>query len=216
MGFRLFVLTIFIFTSISVYGLTLQYKQNSISNGMNLILNMNSIDTGYHLTASSPLNGDSDYVLDTASNTIKWKFLNPVKKVDLESTRVGNTIKMKGKYEGNSIDKTVPINNDPWIEQWEIGLESFILSEEKEKTFWSINPKDVNMIAEFIAVKNSNETIDFNGTKVETVEVKLSLTGILAIFFNSTFYFRQSDGRLLLEVFPKDSKGVVSQIELIE
>ncbi len=216
MDFRLSIIIIFIFICVPVYSLTLKYRQNTISNDLYHVLVMSSIENGYHLTGISDLTGNNDFILNPDFSTLKWKYSNPGKKIDLESVRVGNTIKIKGIFKGEPIDKTISINSDPWIEQWEIGLESYIMSDTKEKTFWSVNPNNLNQIAEFKAVKKKEETIDLGGSKVESVKVKVALTGLIGSFFHFDFYFRKSDGRLLLENYPEVKKGVPNRVVLID
>jgi hypothetical protein len=207
---------ILLLSFICAYGLKLKYRQNTISNDSYHYLTMNSIDDGYHLTGDSDLNGVSDYILNPDFSTMKWKFTNPGKKIDLDVLRTGNTITLKGIYKGSPIERVIPVNNDPWIEQWEIGLESFIMSGEKEKTFWSVNPNDVNQVGEFTVTKKGIEAIDFNGSKTDAVWVKVTLAGILGNFFHFDFYFRQTDGRLLVEQYPDLPKGTPNKVVLME
>jgi|GEM_PF-3490345 len=215
MKINLVILLVLIFPLINAYGLKLKYRQNTISNDSYHYLSLNSIDDGYHLTGNSELNGYSDYILNPDFSTLRWKFTNQGKNIDIDGMRTGNTITLKGMYKGNTIDRVIAVNNDPWIEQWEIGLESFIMSEDKEKTFWSVNPNDVNQVGEFTAAKDGVETIDYNGSKIDAVKVKVTLAGILGSFFHFDFYFRKTDGRLLVERYPDLSNGVPNKVVLI-
>lgn len=216
MNIRLIMIPIFILTSITAFGLTLKYRQNTISNDSFHSLNISSIEDGYHLTGISDINGYTDYILNPDYSTSKWKISNINKNIYLEGERNGNIIKLKGIFKGNPVDRIIEINSNPWIEQWEIGLESFILSGENQKLFWSINPDNLNQIGEFIAIKNGDEIIDLNGAKIDTIKVKVTLTGFIGNFFHFDFNFRKSDGRLLVENYPADTRGIPTKVELID
>ena len=153
MNFQMLAALCLIFSWTNVYSLTLVYKQYIKSKELLYTLKMNSLPGGFHLAVHSDVGGDGNFFLGSDSGTLVWRYLNPAKKTDVESIRVGNDIIMKAVQNGKNFDKIIKINSDVWIEQWEIGLESFIISKSMQKTFWSINPSDIDQVAEFSALK---------------------------------------------------------------
>lgn len=215
MNFQMLAALCLIFSWTNVYSLTLVYKQYIKSKELLYTLKMNSLPGGFHLAVHSDVGGDGNFFLGSDSGTLVWRYLNPAKKTDVESIRVGNDIIMKAVQNGKNFDKIIKINSDVWIEQWEIGLESFIISKSMQKTFWSINPSDIDQVAEFSALKEGEQSIKVNGSWFDTEKVKIALAGALGGLFHFEFYFRKSDGRLLLQVYPEGPNGSAARIELV-
>ncbi len=97
-----------------------------------------------------------------------------------------------------------------------MSLEPFARSNEKEFYFWSINPGDINMIMKFKAVKLGEEKIDVKGEKIDSIHIKVTLTGLMEAFFTGNYWCRKTDGRTMLEELPQGPGGLLTRFELIK
>jgi hypothetical protein len=139
------------------------------------------------------------FALDTNLAALSWTFDNPKEKTNVTATRKENKIFLQGTDRGKPITKTFKINDLPWNQSFNIGLERFALSSEKTMLFWAIGTKGPgNMkITKFKVKKRGIETIDLSGSQVEAVYLTISLTGILSMFWTGNYWYRQADGGFL-------------------
>ena len=159
-------------------------------------------ETGYSINLESKT-GDTvskqTYEVDANLATRSWAFENPKENTTVTASREGNKIFLKGRSRGKPIDKTFKINELPWNQTFNIGLEGFVLSSEKSMKFWSIGTKGPgNMkITKFKVKRKRIETITIKGKTVESVYVTISLTGLLSIFWTGNYWYLKSDGRFI-------------------
>jgi hypothetical protein len=156
-------------------------------------------------------------VVDANLDTLAWTFENPGDNTKVSASREGNKIFLKGQSRGESIEKTFKINQLPWNQTFNIGLERFTLTPEKSMLFWAIGTKGPgNMkITRFKVKKKKIETITLKDNEIEAIHVTISLTGILSIFWTGKYWYRKSDG-VFLRYKGKNGPGTgVSVMELI-
>jgi hypothetical protein len=158
---------------------------------------------GGYLIASRAPGVDSKATTDGSYATTRWVYHDFARAADITCERSENSISINGMLEGRKIQKTHAIDGNPWYQDWGLGLRGFVLGHEKTWRFWSINPADPAMIARFEATKERKESLSLNGESVETIRVRLSLPGLLSIFFRTDFWFRASDGVLVRWEFPQ-------------
>jgi hypothetical protein len=156
---------------------------------------------GYSVTTTSE-RGINDSSTDEGFSTLRCAFRDPSADTEIRLVRSHNCIQVEGTVKGRRFHKTHSIDEDPWYQEWGLGLRSFVLGAEKRHAFWSINPSDPNMIAKFEANRSAEETLVVNGEEVEAVRLKVSLPGLLAAFFSADYWFRRSDGVLIRVLMP--------------
>ncbi|NIM18130.1 MAG: hypothetical protein GTO45_31550 [Candidatus Aminicenantes bacterium] len=158
--------------------------------------------SGYSIGLRSEKDGlriNQKYIVDENLAALSWDYEEPHKKTKVTATRKGNRIYLSGMARGKPINKIFKINELPWNQTFNIGLEHFALAPEKSMKFWSIGTSGPgNMkITTFKVKKKKTETITVNGKAVEAVHMKMSLTGILSIFWSGSYWYRKSDGRFV-------------------
>jgi hypothetical protein len=150
------------------------------------------------------------YRLDPQLDTQSWSYYDPQKNVKVNASRTGHTIRLKGTDRGKPVDKTFKINDLPWNQTFNIGLEQFAVSSKTSMVFWAIGAggRGHLKITKFKVKKKKTETITLSrdNKPVEAVHITISLTGLLSIFWTGNYWYRTSDGRFL-RYFGKTGMG---------
>ncbi len=158
--------------------------------------------SGYSIDLQSEKNGlriKQKYEVDKNLAAVSWNYEEPHKNTNVTAARKGNRVYLSGTEGGKPIAKTFEIDELPWNQTFNIGLEHFARSPEKSMKFWSIGTSGPgNMkITTFKVKKKKTETITVNGKAVEAVHLRMSLTGILSIFWSGSYWYRKSDGKFV-------------------
>lgn len=139
------------------------------------------------------------FELNANLDALAWSFENPEEKTKITAYRKKNKIFLQGRDRGKPINKRFDLNDLPWNQTFNIGLENFAVSPAKAMRFRAIGTKGAgNMkITTFKVKKKKTETIAIKGKKVEAVYITISLTGLLSIFWTGNYWYRKSDGRFI-------------------
>lgn len=201
-------------------GMTRVYEEKSKDQLTTHRFDIETTPTGFSVNLQSET-GDTvikqTFAVDTNLAALSWAFKNSNENTKITASREGNKIFLRGQTRGKPIEKTFKINELPWNQTFNIGLEGFVLSPEKSMIFWSIGTKGPgNMkITRFKVKKKRIETITINDKEVEAVYITISLTGLLSIFWTGKYWYRKSDG-VFLRYKGKSGPGTgVSIMELI-
>ncbi len=136
------------------------------------------------------------YDVDSSLATLSWEYEYPGEETRVRARREGNKILLKGINKGKTIEKTFKINNMPWNQTFNIGLERFALSPAKELRFWSIGTMGPGRmkITKFAAKKKAEENINLDGQPLTAIHIQMSMTGLLSVFWKGHYWYRKSDG----------------------
>lgn len=186
----------------SLNGETRVYKETVKGQVTTHTFHIEKSPAGCNITLKSETGGtniEQTFELDTNLSALSWHYEDPGKKTQITAEKKGNKIYLKGIHKGKAIDKTFKIDDRPWNQGFNVGLEKFVLSSKKKMKFWAIGtsgPGDMK-ITTFSVKKKKTETITLNGKKVEAVHVQMSLTGLLSIFWTGNYWYRKVDGTFL-------------------
>jgi hypothetical protein len=142
---------------------------------------------------------------DHASATRSWKILDVAGNVRILAERRDNRIRVEGSVKGRQVQKEIAIDGAPWFQATSWSLRRFVLSGESEIEFWTLRP-DTLKAYKVIAKRQTEEVVQLDKGAVPAVRIELRLTGMLAPFWKSRYWFRSKDG-FFLEVVPKPSIG---------
>ncbi|MCP5050595.1 MAG: hypothetical protein GY940_25750 [bacterium] len=162
-----------------------------------------------------------NFLVDDKLATWNWNYHAPHKKTKISASRNGTQITLKGTDKGKPIEKTFDINQLPWNQTFNIGLERFALSDGKKKSmrFWAIGTSGMgNMKSTKFKVKwKKTETITLTpgNPPVEAVYMTISLSGILSMFWTGKYWYRKSDGVFLRYKGKNKSGAPVSVMKLV-
>ena len=126
-------------------------------------------------------------------DTRSWQVINKMEDTCLLAKRVGQTIVMKGRYRGNPIDKTLTVDPNPWYQSTSLSLRGFIASDDSERIFWTIRPGTLTA-HKIKATKQEVLPTDTATGQRSLLRIRLSLTGILAPFWKSDYWFSVPEG----------------------
>jgi hypothetical protein len=152
--------------------------------------------------------GTLEHLLDGAWETLRWKVTNPHEGTDYVGTRNGNTLVIEGTHHGEPVSKEIEIDEKPFFSNPSLGLEGFVRSGEEKMEFRTLRPDNLSEYKMKAQVKEV-ENITVNGEEIEAVRVKWGLTGLKAMFYSQTLWFRKADGVLLRT---KSSRGRYTEL----
>lgn len=138
--------------------------------------------------------------------TTQWEMEKIDEDTLLHARRTPRAIIIQGQWKGHQISKELSIDDAPWYQATSWSLRAFILSSREEIRFWTVRV-DTLEVHKIKAVKRRQTVLNLNGVKEEAVKVELRLTGLLAPFWKSSYWFRQSDGVFLRFEGPSGPPG---------
>jgi hypothetical protein len=148
----------------------------------------------------STITCSDDYYLITnevkvkkGSGVFEWTFKDPKNASDVKGLREGNVIKLAGKYKDRDFVKEHYIDDRPWHQVFTWDLGDFFASDEKRIEFWAVRPENLESAGVLVAYKDKEEKVDVGGSEVEAVNVKVTLAGLLSIFWTGDYWYRKSD-----------------------
>ena len=145
---------------------------------------------------------NDDFILDNEYSLISWRRVCPEEDTDYTCERKENLLVIKGKMNGESVDKEIELGTESLHIYPKYSLTKFVLSGMPKMKFWTLRRDQLSKLP-MQAIKKGYRTIKVNGEKVEALEVYYSITGKLREkYFNHTYYYRKSDGLFLKKEEP--------------
>ncbi len=147
-------------------------------------------------------NGDvHDVQMDGFEATTHYFVESPSLKIAYTVTRKGEVLIVQGTLSGASISKTIPIDGRPWYQSIERSLRDYVVTyaltgAKRPLTFWIVHPWEAKAYLLQARVERL-EPIKVNDRQVTAVRIRVSPTGILALFWSSLYWYRPSDGRFV-------------------
>ncbi len=149
--------------------------------------------------------------------TLDWTFSDPARKMELAAVVQGEAIVLTGSFQGKKVAKKFSATGAPWNQLFQVGLGPFALSTGGSFQFRSIGTQGPGelKIGKFTVTRKAAETIDLAGMKVSAVRLRISLSGLLSVFWHGDYWFRSGDGRFLRYRGKNRSGGPVAVSELV-
>ena len=110
--------------------------------------------------------------------------------------REGNILFAQCENDGGKMEKTLPLNEDTWVQEFDFSLKPYILSERNDFKFSIVHPKKLSL-HHMIASKLGLDQIDINGKLLTALKVKVTLRGFKKMFWHADLWFDQESGDLL-------------------
>lgn len=133
---------------------------------------------------------------DESLETVRWELIDPVRDTRVSARRVGNRIEVNGRFKGKPVGDSISIDDRPWYQASSLSLSAFALSSDKRVRFWTLRP-DTLKAHKVVAIKQDTDSIEVNGSARQALRIKVRLTGVLAPFWGSTYWFGLQDGIFL-------------------
>jgi hypothetical protein len=125
---------------------------------------------------------------DRGYRTIRWQVTDASDGTDFVAERRGDTIVIEGRFKGESVRKTLTVDDAPWYQATSLSLRGLIASNLSELVFWTIRP-DTLTPHKIKAVKKETETAASEKNPEELQHIRLRATGMLAPFWKSDYWF---------------------------
>lgn len=119
---------------------------------------------------------------DGKFETIEWKISDPANGTDFKAVKKGDTIVLKGKFNGKDIDRTDNLDGQPWYQQ--MGISAGHVLNGGTVKFYCLRPTDLNGF--FMTATEMGE-VTYKGKKVH--RVKAAPAGIAAKFWSCDYYY---------------------------
>ncbi len=132
--------------------------------------------------------------------TVKWTYLEKASNTFLKAELKEEEIILTGLNKGEKVNKSFGIGSTVWNQLFNMGLTKFVLSDETKMKFYCIGTKGAGELkcGKFTAVKKQAQVISImNDDEVDSLHVKMSLSGLLSIFWSAHYWYRKSDGLFL-------------------
>lgn len=139
------------------------------------------------------------YEVDQHMATRSWSYDHPGTNTLISAVLRNKQIVLNGRDKGKPVKKTYEVDEAPWNQTFNIGLEPFAQSGPEKTRFWAIGtggPGNMK-ITKFKVKKEDEETITLEGREVRARHVSITLPGLLSIFWTGHYYYRIPDGRFL-------------------
>ena len=146
-------------------------------------------DDHYTLTCSSP---DATFITVTDSNynTRRWQMTSTGGDTQLVAERTGQTIAIRGRFEGHAVDKILTIDDHPWYQATSLSLREFVASADTQRLFWTIRLKTMKVYK----IKAIKKDVEPSKADDALLHIRLTLPGLLSPFWKSDYWFALPDG----------------------
>ncbi len=152
---------------------------------------------------------NDEFVLDKDYSLKAWTRTSEEEDTDFSSERVGDKLVIKGKINGEMIDKEIVLGSKLLYIYPKYSLSKFAMSNLGKIKFWTLRRDKMEKLL-MKARKEGEETIVVNGRDVDVIKVYYAITGKLREkHYNHNYYYRKSDG---LFVKKEDNKGRIEEL----
>ncbi|MBE0664706.1 MAG: hypothetical protein IH584_02720, partial [Candidatus Aminicenantes bacterium] len=151
-------------------------------------------------------------------STLSWTFSDPERQMEWSAELRGDAVILSGLTGSRKIDKKFKVGDLPWNQLFQMGLEPFAVSASRGLKFCSIGtqgPGEMKM-GKFTVSRQGGEKINSGGKEIAVMRLRVSLSGLLSIFWHGDYWYRQSDGRFLRYRGKNRPGGPVAVSELVE
>lgn len=151
-------------------------------------------------------------------STLAWTFSDPGRQMELGARLQGEVIVLSGTLRGKKVDKKFTAAGPPWNQLFQMGLGPFALASDKKIQFRSIGTQGPGemKIGKFTITRQGEEKILLAGKEIIVVQLRVSLSGLLSIFWHGDYWYRKGDGRFLRYRGKNRPNGPVAISELVE
>ena len=177
---------------------------------------------GYRVELESRRSGGGSVrqIFRTAADlsTLTWSFSDPGRQMELAARFQAGEIVLSGNFRGKRVDKKFAASGAPWNQLFQVGLRSFVLAGATAYQFRSIGtegPGELKM-GKFSVTRSGEENMVLAGKEIAAVHLRISLSGLLSVFWHGDYWYRKADGRFLRYRGKNRSGGPVAVSELVE
>ena len=171
-----------------------KYKQSVKGKDFILTVQLNDDKDTRIITASDDLLKIVNRVkLVKGKGVVEWNFIDEKNKSSLLAVRENNRIKISGVYKGGDFKREHGIDDREWHQVFNWEFDEFFNSGKKEMEFWAIRPDDPNTCGVMVVKNEGVQKLTVLGKEEECVYSKVTLAGLLSVFWTGEYWYRKSD-----------------------
>jgi hypothetical protein len=147
---------------------------------------------------------EQQITLGENGETQSWVYHDNSRDSELEAVlNPDRTIRLTGRHRGKPVAKTFEINKQPWNQAFQQGLAPFLLGPQAKTVFWAIGTRGKGelKITRFTVKREDPRPVPKPlaeaGYPGPFLRVKLSLHGLLSIFWSGHYWYDAADGSFL-------------------
>ncbi len=150
--------------------------------------------------------------------TLAWTFSDPSRRMELAAGLEGEFIFLRGSARGEKVEKKFTAAGPPWNQLFQMGLGTFVESGGASFQFRSIGTQGPGemKIGKFTVTRQETEKIVLSGKEHSAIHLRVSLSGLLSIFWHGDYWYRPGDGRFLSYRGKNRPGGPQAVSELVE
>jgi hypothetical protein len=132
-------------------------------------------------------------------STLSWTFSDPARSIELTACRQGGAIVLTGHAKGKKVAREFSGAGPAWNQLFQMGLGTFVESGGESFQFRSIGTQGPGemKIGKFTVTREGTEKIVLSGKELGAIHLRISLSGLLSIFWHGDYWYRPLDGRFL-------------------
>jgi hypothetical protein len=198
---------------------TLTYREVEEGAVATHVISLRPEGPGFHVELATTRPGGivrQTFLAAADLSTREWTFSDPARGMELAAAIQGKDIILSGTFQGKKVAKKFPAAGAPWNQLFQMGLGPFAFSRRASMQFRSIGTQGPGelKIGKFSVTRKDDETIDLAGKTVTAVHLRISLSGLLSIFWHGDYWYRPGDGRFLRYRGKNRPGGAVAVSEL--
>lgn len=199
---------------------TLTYREDEGGAVTTHVIRIQAAEDGFRVELSSSRPAGTvrqSFRLASDLGTRAWTFRDPARAMELDASVLDGRIVLSGSFKGKKVDKPFAAGGPPWNQLFQMGLGPFVLSEKEETSFRSIGTQGPGelKIGKMSVTRKGEEEIELDGRRIAAVHVRISLSGLLSIFWHGDYWYRKSDGLFLRYRGKNRSGGPIAVSELV-
>lgn len=149
-------------------------------------------------------------------STLSWHIQSPQTRTDLTINRAGDTLVMRGLFEGEVINRGVQIDAAPWYQALSVSLRQFIAPGQETIQFWTIRPDTLD-VHQLQATREKSTLLQIGDDSIATIQLKIQPVGWRAPFWSANYWLREKDGVFIRYQGRSGPPGTpLTRIELID
>jgi len=140
--------------------------------------------------------GDDAFLqhVDPDGDTRRWQAR--AEGMELLVVRRGGRLDATGVLDGEPVQRSFELGEDPWFQSIAFSLERFLRSEAREVVFRMLVPRELETVR-LRAGRKGVETIELGQESARAVRVELRLAGWRSTLWSAQYWFRERDGVFL-------------------
>lgn len=147
----------------------------------------------FQMTATRTASDEFDKMIcDASYNIIEWFYSNKKKQISIHAVKKNGSIHISGDVKGKPLKKIIRLETAAWHQVPEFAISRMLAARQNSMTFsmfWLDKMSFFMMKAERIG----EEIIRIDGKEIDTIKVRMALTGFRSVFWSSKYWFRKSD-----------------------